>query len=190
MAEIDTSGQGTVDFGEFAKMMTGQVGTGESKREILKQFSDLRKLFHFFDEDGSGEISTEELGGIVEGLGKHPTQKELDELIKVVDYTNDGDVGFDEFVAMLANDTTPTQLFMHIQIREFRDAYKLFDVDGDQSVSRAEFERVLMLFGESSARDSEMLLDIVDSDGDGEIDFIEFLSFMVSKNPILQKNLR
>lgn len=57
-------------------------------------------------------------------------------------------------------------------------------------MSRAEFERVMGLFGESSVEDAEMLLDLVDEDGDGEIDFIEFLSFMVSKNPILQRGLR
>ena len=52
MAEIDTSGQGTVDFGEFAKMMTGQVGTGESKREInsfKKNLSSLTGLGQLLD---------------------------------------------------------------------------------------------------------------------------------------------
>ena len=52
-----------------------------------------------------------------QGIGKNTTDEDFEELVKVVDYTGDGDVGFDEFVAMLAGDLTSTQVFMHVQIQ-------------------------------------------------------------------------
>ena len=59
---------------------------------IGKQIQQLKKLFALFDEDGSGNIAMEEINRIVERLGKQPTRDELSDLVKVIDYTGDGEV--------------------------------------------------------------------------------------------------
>ena len=63
-----------------------------------------------------------------QGIGKNTTDEDFEELVKVVDYTGDGDVGFDEFVAMLAGDLTSTQVFMHVQIQVHSDYARTYNV--------------------------------------------------------------
>ena len=51
---------------------------------------------------------------------------------------------------------------------------------GGGSVSPDEFARMACLFGMTDKRQIDEMLIISDSDGDGEIDFIEFVGMMTS----------
>ena len=46
-----------------------------------------------FDKDNDGEITTDEIGTVMRHLGQEPTEEELQEIIKVVDYNGDGTIG-------------------------------------------------------------------------------------------------
>ena len=59
-----------------------------------------------------------------------------------------------------------------------------------QSVTCDSFLEVMALFGETAAVEAEKLLAIIDESGDGEIDFVEFLSLMVSRNATIQEIVR
>ena len=69
------------------------------------------------------------------------------------------------------------------QIAEFEEAFLLFDMDGDGSISVKELEVVMNALGNTKTR-SELQKDIdeVDADGNGSIDFSEFLTLMARKN--------
>ncbi|KAI9257587.1 hypothetical protein EDC94DRAFT_614900 [Helicostylum pulchrum] len=65
------------------------------------------------------------------------------------------------------------------QITEYREAFKLFDKNGDGSISASELGVVLRSFGmnPSDAELQDMVND-VDADNNGHIDFEEFLSLV------------
>ncbi|PAA48420.1 hypothetical protein BOX15_Mlig007720g2, partial [Macrostomum lignano] len=64
-----------------------------------------------------------------------------------------------------------------VQIAEFRDAFALFDQDGDGFISRSELGHVMKTFGyRVSEQQLDAMLQFVDSDGDGLIDFPEFMT--------------
>jgi hypothetical protein len=63
----------------------------------------LREWFGFLDDDGSGEISRDEIGGPLISLGLAKNMREVDKLIASVDQDGSGDIDFDEFEAMLVN---------------------------------------------------------------------------------------
>ena len=52
--EVDTDGNGTIDFPEFFAMMGRKIKDADSKEEIKEAFKD-------FDKDGNGFISAAEL---------------------------------------------------------------------------------------------------------------------------------
>ena len=63
-------------------------------------------MFASFDRDGSGAISSSELGDALTAAGKRPTQRELVELVKEADKNNDGKIDFNEFLVMMVSLTS------------------------------------------------------------------------------------
>lgn len=61
--EVDSDGNGTIDFPEFISMMSKRVHDMDSEDEI-------KQAFKVFDKDGSGSISAVELKQVMAGLGK------------------------------------------------------------------------------------------------------------------------
>jgi calmodulin len=68
------------------------------------------------------------------------------------------------------------------QINECRETFKMFDKDGDGQISAKELGIVMRQLGLSPTEDEiiEMILE-VDEDGNGEINFDEFLTIMAHK---------
>ena len=46
---------------------------------------EIKEAFQLFDKDGSGFISSKELGMVMRSLGQNPTEQELMEMINEVD---------------------------------------------------------------------------------------------------------
>lgn len=63
----------------------------------------LREWFDFLDDDGSGEITRDELGLPLISLGLAPSMAEVDALINTVDQDGSGEIDFYEFADMLTN---------------------------------------------------------------------------------------
>ena len=68
------------------------------------------------------------------------------------------------------------------QTAEFKEAFTLFDKDGDGTISTKELETVMTSLGQKpTLAELEMMIKEVDVDGNGEIDFGEFLAMMAKK---------
>ena len=68
------------------------------------------------------------------------------------------------------------------QIVEFKEAFSLFDKDGDGSITTNELGTVLGLLGQNPTEvELEDLINEVDANGNGTIDFPEFLTMMTGK---------
>eukprot|EP00112_Aurelia_sp_Birch-Aquarium-sp1_P013437 Seg2850.3 transcript_id=Seg2850.3/GoldUCD/mRNA.D3Y31 product=Calmodulin protein_id=Seg2850.3/GoldUCD/D3Y31 len=68
------------------------------------------------------------------------------------------------------------------QVAEFKEAFSLFDKDGDGCITTKELGTVMRSLGQNPT-ESELqdMINEVDADGNGEIDFPEFLSMMARK---------
>jgi len=65
-------------------------------------------------------------------------------------------------------------------IAEFKMAFDIFDHDGGGDINTNELGRVMKLLGQSPSKDElEQIVEAVDVDGSGSIDFDEFLIMMV-----------
>lgn len=96
--ELDENGDGTVDVGEFMKLI--QSGF---KRDIIHkaliQRSGIRQRFQKYDKDGNGVITRDEFRKVVED--KYQTRlapEQVDEMIIEADKDGNGDIDYDEFM--------------------------------------------------------------------------------------------
>ena len=68
------------------------------------------------------------------------------------------------------------------QITEFKEAFSLFDKDGDGSITTKELGTVMRSLGQNPTEaELQDMIDEVDADGNGTIDFPEFLTMMAKK---------
>ena len=73
--------------------------------------------------------------------------------------------------------------FRHILILSIisREAFKVFDANGDGMINRGELSQVMANLGEKmSAEETEMMMKEVDKNGDGVINYEEFIALIVN----------
>ncbi|MQM07906.1 hypothetical protein Taro_040751 [Colocasia esculenta] len=88
-ADIDNSG--SIDYAEF---IAATVHMNKMERE-----ENLISAFSFFDKDGSGYITIDELQQACREFGLSDVH--LDEMIREIDQDNDGQIDYGEFAAMM-----------------------------------------------------------------------------------------
>ncbi|XP_075241919.1 neo-calmodulin-like [Convolutriloba macropyga] len=68
------------------------------------------------------------------------------------------------------------------EVSEYQTAFSLFDEDGDGTITTKELGTIMRQLGMNpSEAELQEMVDEVDEDGNGEIDFDEFLSMMMKK---------
>ncbi|EQB57576.1 hypothetical protein CGLO_02286 [Colletotrichum gloeosporioides Cg-14] len=160
-----------------------------------EQVSEFKEAFSLFDKDGdaafdaaveacriglkswTGQITTKELGTVMRSLGQNPSESELQDMINEVDADNNGTIDFPEFLTMMARKMKDTD-----SEEEIREAFKVFDRDNNGFISAAELRHVMTSIGEKLTDDEvdEMIRE-ADQDGDGRIDYNEFVQLMMQK---------
>jgi calmodulin len=94
--QVDSDGNGEIDFDEFLSMMAKKL-----KETDLEE--DIREAFRVFDKNSSGIISTMELRHIMTNLGEKLKDSEIDEMIRHADIDGDGSVNYNEWVTMMTS---------------------------------------------------------------------------------------
>ncbi|KAG2490626.1 hypothetical protein HYH03_011017 [Edaphochlamys debaryana] len=82
-------------FGQLAHVWYSMLQDLTDEDEILK------RAFQFFDKDGNGEISVQELKVTMHELGDLLTEEEIAAFMAIMDVNNDGVIGYTEFLATL-----------------------------------------------------------------------------------------
>ncbi len=52
---------------------------------VFVSVSEYKEAFQLFDKDGSGSITSKELGTVFRTLGQNPSENEIQDMIKMVD---------------------------------------------------------------------------------------------------------
>ncbi|XP_034115833.1 uncharacterized protein DDB_G0290301 [Drosophila albomicans] len=152
----------------------------DKRRCISKgQMREFREAFRLFDKDGDGCITKEELGTVMRSLGQFARVEELQEMLQEIDVDGDGNVSFEEFVDILSNMTYEDKSGLSSadqEERELRDAFRVFDKHNRGYITASDLRAVLQCLGEDlDEEDIEDMIKEVDVDGDGRIDFYEFV---------------
>eukprot|EP00954_Amorphochlora_amoebiformis_P027848 1388324-Amorphochlora_amoeboformis.AAC.1 len=92
--DIDKDGNSEITLEEFTKMMSGKMGSRDTREEILK-------VFQLFDVDNSGFITLKNLRRICTELGEQLSEQDLAEMIDEADRDQDGQISPDEFYRVM-----------------------------------------------------------------------------------------
>ncbi|KAM3288387.1 calcium-dependent protein kinase 26 isoform X1 [Capsicum chacoense] len=156
---------------KLKKMALMVIAESLSEEEI----AGLKEMFKMIDTDNSGHITLDELKIGLKQFGADLSETEIRELMKAADVDNSGTIDYGEFVAAM----------LHVNKAEKEDylsaAFSYFDKDGSGYITADELQKACEEFGIKDVHLDEIIQE-VDQDNDGRIDYSEFKAMMQKGN--------
>ena len=135
------------------------------------ELNDIKNTFLEFDSNKDGMITLEEFkNGLIKlniGTGAFDIQNMFNE----IDTDKNGVIDYTEFLSAAIEQNKI------LKERKLFEAFQEFDVDGTNKISKDDILKVLKLERDYDGKIEEIIKE-VDKNGDGEIDYMEFLTMM------------
>jgi len=151
-------------------------------QDLRKQV--LQSAFRAVDEDGNGCLSKSEVSRLLRRIMYALTHEDIDTIMKEADTNEDGKLDYDEFANWLNKNATG-KVAIRLQKSVYRESdilralFRAFDIDGNGLISRKELH---VVFAKScphfSKKQVDVILDIMDVNHDGHVDYDEFVDFL------------
>lgn len=136
----------------------------------------LKAMFTNMDTDKSGTITYEELKAGLARLGSKLTEAEVRQLMDAADVDGNGTIDYIEFI-------TATMHRHRLEREEnLYKAFQYFDKDSSGFITRDELETAMQEHGVGDQATIKEIIDEVDSDNDGNINYEEFCNMMRTGN--------
>jgi len=145
---------------------------------------EMKEAFQLFDKNGDGFISAKELGVLMRTLGRNPTEDEIMNIMNEIDVDHNGKLDFSEFTIMMRDKLSGEDME-----QEIKQAFRVFDRNGDGFISKNEFKHCMMHFGEKFTDDEvEEMIAEADANNDGQIDYLEFSQMILKEIDTAENN--
>ncbi|XP_047738014.1 troponin C isoform X4 [Hyalella azteca] len=110
-------------------------------------------------------------------MGLKVTEKALNEIVEEVDEDGSGELEFEEFCILSAKFLIEED--EESLKEELKEAFRIYDKEGNGYITTQVLKEILKeLDNRLSAEDIEGIVDEVDEDGSGTLDFDEFMEMM------------
>merc|ERR1712001_555202 len=162
---------------KFSKM--AELLSAEEKADMGledEQITVLKNCFDgFADEDGA--IPAENVGNILSMMGLKVKPNALKGIIDEIDEDGSGLLEFGEFCQLAARFLVEED--EEALKKELKEAFRIYDEEGNGYISTDTLKEILKeLDSKLSDEDLEGIIEEVDEDGSGTLDFDEFMEMM------------
>ncbi|KAL1495400.1 hypothetical protein AB1Y20_016768 [Prymnesium parvum] len=139
--------------------------------------AELRAAFETYDRDGNGSIELDELRLAMHALGGDVSAAE--EVFRRADRSGNHAISFDEFCAAVGPLYSTSE-------QALRNVFRMFDTDGSGTIDQSELRAMLSKLrlikpSDDAAKTVEKMFAAADTNGDGSIDFHEFVGLFAAK---------
>ncbi|CAI7847724.1 unnamed protein product [Closterium sp. NIES-53] len=153
---------------KMKKLALKVIACNLSREEILG----LKKLFKGMDKDGSGSITFAELKTGMQKLGNPMSEEQLQQIMEAADMDHSGTIDYTEFI-------TATMQMNKVEKEEhIWKAFQHFDRDGSGFITVSELRDALANEDMLEVGELEQIIEEVDTDKSGTIDYEEFAAMM------------
>jgi len=146
-----------------------------NKKLSIKQNKEVIDAFNLFDADKDRRINSDEILSLIKALGGQTECKHVQDLVRACELNN-GSLDLDEF---LVNWSLFKQKLDEDDEEEdeIREAFKLYDQDGDGYITKDEMLSALtqMGFVRNCEEEAAKCMDEMDLDKDGKVSYAEFV---------------
>ena len=161
------------NLSKFKKLILTYIATRLKEKEI----KDLKELFNAIDTNKDGILSLDEIKNCLVKLniGKKMNNDEIIALFKEIDTDNSKKIEYTEFISAAIENIE------YIKEEKLLDIFKTLDKDKNGKISKNDLKKIL----NDEDIDEEELTQFInkfDLNGDGEIDYDEFLANMSEIN--------
>lgn len=126
--------------------------------------------------NAEGSCDSSQVGPIMRTFGQNPAEAEIQDMVNQVDKDGSGMIDFPEFLMMMA-----LKADYENAEDQIREAFQVFDGDGNGFINRGELSVVMQNLGEKLKQEEiQTMIDEADMDGDGQINYEEFYTMMKS----------
>lgn len=180
----DVNNDGKIDIAEFVSLMFPSAKESISNlRKLFRGPQDVERKFKQWDENGDGKLSFEELKeAAAKDASKFLNEEDVNAIFIVGDVNMDGEIDFEEFALLMTpsvSDIVAKFRYAHRTVDDVRKAFKTYDKDGDGAIDKGELIMAMTnyKFG-FSEQEAEIIFKEGDIDGDGTVNFEEFMYLM------------
>ena len=160
---------------DFKKFVLTYMATRLKEKEI----SELEKLFLELDTNKDGTISVDEIRKCFIKLNQEQnlkiSNKEIQDIFNSIDVNNSKKIEYTEFISSMLEESA------YCKEEKLIEIFRLLDKDGSGKISKDEIKKAL---NNERLKEKELnnFIKKFDLDGDGEIDYFEFVNGMSDIN--------
>ena len=159
-----------IDFEEI------EEATGLESDEIKV----LKICFNLFDTKKQDFLDADDLEDILRVFGFRPSKEELQEILEEIDEDGSGEIEFGEFCQLCAKFLVEERDEERMKA-ELKDAFRLYDKEGNGYITTGQIREIFMEVDPNiKAEDLDDVIDEIDEDGTGNLDFEAFCKLMLS----------
>ena len=143
-----------------------------------EELAEFREIFNLVDRDGGGTITKEELGELMDTLGIDATPEEIDLMISEIDSDSNGEIDFEEFVAVMSRKVNATYTADQV-----KNAFKIFESGAPGGhISAEALSRALCTYGTEKLTKEQAaeLVSQLEPDARGLINYEEYVNMMMA----------
>jgi len=140
----------------------------------------LKLCFNLFDVKKQDFLGSDDLDDILRAMGFRPSAEELKDILEEIDEDGSGEIEFAEFCQLCAKFLVeePDEETMKAELKE---AFRVYDKDVAGFITTGQLREIIAeLDPRLTDEDLDGIIEEIDEDGSGTMDFDEFCQMMMS----------